>query len=69
MRGHRGARGGAPEAPFAESLLPTHARHLARAYGKGEPDAAAMVRNLLEPGRLAPSPALRQYRDDIGRHR
>lgn len=57
------------EAPFGESLLPVHAQHLAHAFGKGEPAASAMARNLLEAHRVALSPALQQHRDALDRYR
>ncbi|MFF7900116.1 thiamine pyrophosphate-dependent enzyme [Streptomyces sp. NPDC088817] len=53
------------EAPFGESLLPAHAQHIAEAFGKGEPAASVMARNLLEPDRVALSPALQQHHDDL----
>jgi pyruvate dehydrogenase (quinone)/pyruvate oxidase len=57
------------EAPFGESLQPTHAQHIAQAFDRGEPAAPAMARNLLEPGRVALSPALQQHHDDLARYR
>ncbi|MFF9126591.1 thiamine pyrophosphate-dependent enzyme [Streptomyces sp. NPDC014889] len=53
------------EAPFGESLQPTHAQHIAEAFGRGEPAASAMARSLLEPDRVALSPALQQHHDDL----
>ncbi|MFI0242504.1 thiamine pyrophosphate-dependent enzyme [Streptomyces sp. NPDC016845] len=55
------------EAPFGESLQPVHAQHLAQAFGKGEPAAGPMARNLLQEGRVALSPALQQHHDEIAR--
>lgn len=57
------------EAPFGESLLPTHAQHIAEAFGKGETAASAMARNLLEPDRVALSPALQEHHDDLAPYR
>jgi len=57
------------EAPFGESLQPSHAQHIAQAFGKGEPAASAMARNLLEDDRVALSPALQQHRDDLAPYR
>ncbi|MFC4910928.1 thiamine pyrophosphate-dependent enzyme [Actinomadura gamaensis] len=57
------------ETPFGESLQPTHAQHIAQAFGKGEPAAGAMARNLLQPGRVALSPALQQHHDELARYR
>ncbi|MEU5080855.1 MULTISPECIES: hypothetical protein [Streptomyces] len=34
-----------------------------------EPAASAMARNLLEPHRVALSPALRRHQEDLGRYR
>ncbi|MGF1338993.1 thiamine pyrophosphate-dependent enzyme [Streptomyces flavovirens] len=57
------------EAPFGESLQPAHAAHLAEAFGKGEPAARDMARNLLQEKRVALSPALQQHYDDLARYR
>ncbi|MEU2374005.1 thiamine pyrophosphate-dependent enzyme [Streptomyces misionensis] len=57
------------EAPFGESLQPTHAQHIAQAFAKGEPAAGPMARNLLQEGRVALSPALQQHYDDLARYR
>ncbi|MGV9878559.1 thiamine pyrophosphate-dependent enzyme [Streptomyces sp. NPDC003006] len=57
------------EAPFGESLQPTHAAHIAQALGKGEAAASAIAGNLLQDDRVAMSPALRQHHDDIARYR
>jgi len=57
------------EAPFGESLQPTHAQHIAQAFGKGEPAAQGMARNLLQDGRVALSPALQQHYDELARYR
>ncbi|MET9297260.1 thiamine pyrophosphate-dependent enzyme [Streptomyces sp. NPDC003077] len=57
------------EAPFGESLKPAQARHIAEAFGKGEPAAGPMARNLLEERRVAMSPALQQHRGELGRYR
>jgi pyruvate dehydrogenase (quinone)/pyruvate oxidase len=57
------------EAPFGESLQPTHAAHIAQALSKGEPAASAIAANLLQEGRVAMSPALQQHHDDIARYR
>lgn len=53
------------EAPFGETLLPPHAKHLVTAYEAGERDRRRMARNLLQPGRLAQSPSLQQVKDDL----
>jgi thiamine pyrophosphate-dependent acetolactate synthase large subunit-like protein len=53
------------EAPFGESLLSTHAQHIVQAYGAGERDRGPMARNLLEPGRVAQSPAVQAVEDDL----
>ncbi|MFH8410760.1 thiamine pyrophosphate-dependent enzyme [Streptomyces sp. NPDC018019] len=55
------------EAPFGESLKPTHAEHIAQAFEKGEKAADAMARNLLEKDRVAMSPALQQHHDALVR--
>ncbi|MBF8191980.1 pyruvate oxidase [Nonomuraea sp. K274] len=56
------------EAPFGESLKPAHAEHIVQAFGKGEPKAAQMARNLLEEQRVALSPALQQHQSDLTRY-
>lgn len=55
------------ECPFGESLLPTHAEKLVKAYDSGERDREAMARNLLQPDRLAQSPALRSVEEQLQR--
>ncbi|WP_217143010.1 thiamine pyrophosphate-dependent enzyme [Streptomyces sp. AC627_RSS907] len=57
------------EAPFGESLQPSHAQHIAQAFERGEPAAPEMARNLLENDRVALSPALQQHYDDLARYR
>ncbi|GGQ91779.1 thiamine pyrophosphate-dependent enzyme [Streptomyces flaveolus] len=57
------------EAPFGESLQPSHAQHIAQAFDRGEPAARKMARNLLEDDRVALSPALQQHYDALARHR
>ncbi|HEY2318342.1 MAG TPA: thiamine pyrophosphate-dependent enzyme, partial [Solirubrobacteraceae bacterium] len=56
------------EAPFGESLLSTHAQHLAQAFQAGERDRTPMARSLLEPGRMAQSPNLETVADDLRRY-
>ncbi|QKG27080.1 thiamine pyrophosphate-dependent enzyme [Actinomadura verrucosospora] len=56
------------EAPFGESLQPAHAKHIAEAFGKGEPAAPEMARNLLQDNRVAQSPALQQHYDELARY-
>ena len=55
------------EAPFGESLLPAHAKHLVTAFQNGERDREAMAANLLQPERLAQSPSLRGVQDQLER--
>jgi thiamine pyrophosphate-dependent acetolactate synthase large subunit-like protein len=56
------------EAPFGETLLPAHAQHIVQAYGAGERDREPMARSLLEPGRVAQSPAVQNVEDDLHAH-
>ena len=56
------------EAPFGESLLPVHAQHIVQAYGAGERDRVPMARSLLEPGRVAQSPAVQSVEGDLRAH-
>ncbi|MDN5918536.1 MAG: thiamine pyrophosphate-dependent enzyme [Pseudonocardia sp.] len=53
------------EAPFGESLLQTHAQHITQAYAAGERDRRPMAANLLEPRRVAMSPAVQSVQDDL----
>lgn len=55
------------EAPFGETLLPTHAKKTVTAYEQGERDRERMARNLLQTERLARSPALREAEGELSR--
>jgi pyruvate dehydrogenase (quinone) len=56
------------EAPFGETLKPEQAQHLVEAFGKGEPAAGPMARNLLEPRRRAMSPGVQAAADDLEKY-
>jgi pyruvate dehydrogenase (quinone) len=56
------------EAPFADTIKPTHADKIVQAYRDGEPESAVMSRNLLQPDRLAMSPALQQAEPELRRY-
>jgi pyruvate dehydrogenase (quinone) len=57
------------EAPYADTIKPTHADKIVQAYEKGEPKAEEMARNLLQPDRVAMSPALQQAEHELRRFR
>jgi pyruvate dehydrogenase (quinone) len=56
------------EAPFADTIKPTHADKIVQSYEKGEPEAQRMARNLLEPRRVQISPALQHAESELRRH-
>ena len=53
------------EAPFGETLLPAHAKKITTAYERGEKARKEMAASLLQPGRVAQSPAVQSVRDDL----
>lgn len=56
------------EAPFGETLKPTHAHNIATAYEHGERDRAPMAASLLQPSRVAQSPALQDAHDELNKY-
>lgn len=56
------------EAPFGETLKPAHAHKIATAYERGERDRAVMAASLLQPARVAQSPALQEAHEELNKY-